>query len=155
MNSTIFRVGGTLLLAAQLLIIDPAGATLGEQADSVSSDQRRLGGYRAAKTTAKGYEVEEIRSDATTVREYVSPDGVVFALAWNGLVHPDLAPLLGSYASEYQQALKKTPRKPGRQALQVTSTRVVVEKWGHMRNLQGRAYAPSLVPPGVNVNEIK
>ena len=33
--------------------------------------------------------------------------------------------------------------------------RVVVEKWGHMRNLQGRAYAPALLPPGVSSDEIR
>jgi hypothetical protein len=32
---------------------------------------------------------------------------------------------------------------------------VVVEKWGHMRNLQGRAYAPALMPQGVSVDEIR
>jgi len=37
----------------------------------------------------------------------------------------------------------------------VRTDRVVVEKWGNMRNLQGRAYAPALIPPGVSIDEIK
>ena len=155
MNSLIFRIGIVVLLAAQLAGVDPADATLGEPAASVDTDLLRLGGYRAAKTASSGYEIEEIRSDATTVREFISPEGVVFALAWNGLVHPNLTPLLGTYATDYQQALKDTPRTPGRKSLQVSSPRVVVEKWGHMRNLQGRAYAPDLLPPGVTIHEIK
>jgi hypothetical protein len=58
---------------------------------------------------------------------------------------------LGSYASEYQAALKKVQRKPGSKRRQVVKTdRVVVEKWGHMRNLQGRAYAPALLPSGLS-----
>ena len=129
-------------------------ATLGETADSVESDRKALSAVQRAATARNGYTVHEVRSDANTVREYVSSSGVVFAIAWNGLSHPDLAPLLGAYAGEYQQALRQTPRKPGRKSLQVKSNRVVVEKWGHMRDLHGRAYVPACIPSGVSVDEI-
>ena len=89
------------------------------------------------------------------MREYVSPSGVVFGIAWSGLVPPDLTQLLGSYAPEYQEALQQTPRQKGSRHLRVETPGVIVEKWGHMRNLQGRAYAPALIPPGVSVDEIK
>jgi len=47
-------------------------------------------------------------------------------------------------------------RKPGlRRHFVVRTDRVVVEKWGHVRNLQGRAYPPALIPLGVSVDEIK
>lgn len=130
-------------------------ATLGEFADSVESDRNALSAVRRAATVRTGYAIEEVRSDSIVVREYVSSSGVVFGIAWNGLIHPDLMPLLGSYAGEYQEALRQTPRNPGRRRLQVKTNRVVVEKWGHMRNLQGRAYVPALIPPGVSVDEIK
>jgi Protein of unknown function (DUF2844) len=131
-----------------------ARATLGESADSIEADRRVLSAVRAATTIHSGYTVHEV-SDATTVREYVSPTGIVFGVAWNGLVHPDLTLLLGAYATEYHEALRQTPREKGVRRLQVKSNRVVVEKWGHRRNLQGRAYAPDLIPPGVSVDEIK
>ena len=132
-----------------------AQAALGESADSVESDRTALSAVRRAATARDAYTIQEIKSDAATVREYVSSSGVVFAVAWNGLSHPDLTPLLGSYAGEYREALRQTPRKPGRRHLQVKAERVVVEKWGHMRNLQGRAYVPALIPQGVSVDEIK
>jgi hypothetical protein len=132
-----------------------AHATLGEPADSIEADRNALSAIRHVAVVRKDYTVQEVGADSTVVREYVSPSGVVFGIAWNGLVHPDLTQLLGSYAGEYQEALQQTPRKPGRRRLQVKTDRVVVEKWGHMRNLQGRAYAPALVPPGVSVDEIK
>jgi len=50
---------------------------------------------------------------------------------------------------------EKPSGKPGRRHVQVKTDGVVVEKWGHMRNMQGRAYAPALIPKGVNVDEIK
>jgi len=144
-----------ILLTITLLSSSQTRATLGESADSVASDQKSLSAVRRATTIRHGYTVQEITSDPTTVREYVAPSGVVFGIAWNGLVYPDLTPLLGTYASEYQEALRRTPRNPGRRSLQIRTNRIVVEKWGHMRNLQGRAYLPGLVPLGVSINEIK
>jgi hypothetical protein len=131
-------------------------ATLGEPEDSVVADQKALSAVKCATTIRPNYTVHEFKSDGTVVREYVSPSGIVFGIAWNGLTHPDLKPLLGSYAGEYEAALQRTPPKPGISRNEILKTdRVVVEKWGQMRNLQGRAYAPALIPPGVSTDEIK
>ncbi len=130
-------------------------ATLGESAGSVESDMRTLSARRFATTSRNGYTVQEISYDSVKVREYVSSSGIVFGIAWNGFVHPDLTKLLGSYAEEYHAALRQMPRKHGQRPLEVKTNKVVVQQWGHMRNLQGRAYAPALIPPGVSVDEIK
>ncbi|MGC9977131.1 MAG: DUF2844 domain-containing protein [Thermodesulfovibrionales bacterium] len=130
-------------------------ATLGGSIESVDSDGKALSAARRAATVRNGYSVREINSDSVAVREYVSPSGVVFGIAWNGLIHPDLAQLLGSYAGAYQEALQRTPREPDRRRLRVKTDQIVVEKWGHMRNLQGRAYAPALIPKGVSIDEIR
>jgi hypothetical protein len=141
-------------LAAAFATAPKVQATLGESADSVDLDRKALSAVRRVTTVRNGYTVHVIESDSAIVREYVSSSGVVFGIAWNGMIHPDLTQLLGSYAGEYREALQQTPRKPGRRRLQVMTNRVVVQKWGHMRNLQGRAYAPALIPPGVNIDEI-
>ena len=146
---------GLGLVAATIVSAQQARATLGETADSLATDRKALSAVRRSTTARTGYTVEEIESDSTIVREYAALSGVVFGIAWNGLVHPDLAPLLGSYEDEYSQALRQAPRKKGRRRLQVKTERVIVEKWGHMRNLQGRAYVPALLPAGVSVDEIK
>lgn len=143
------------LVAAVLASAEPLWAALGEPADSVARDRRAMSAARGASTAHTGYTVQEIVSDSVTVREYISPSGIVFAVAWNGYIHPDLTPLLGSYAGEYNDAKRKTPRKPGRRHVQIKTDRVIVEKWGHMRNLQGRAYVEALIPQGVSVDEIK
>jgi Protein of unknown function (DUF2844) len=149
-----------LCLAAALLGSMVAGtrnarATLGEPADSTGADRKALSAVRGPTTSGAGYTVQEMRTDAYTVREYVSPSGIVFGIAWNGLAYPDLTPLLGSFAGTYEDALRRTDRAPGRRRLAVRAGRVVVEKWGHMRNLQGRAYVPDLIPEGVTVDEIR
>jgi len=143
------------LLAATLGTAQTVHATLGESADSVMTDRKALSAVQAVTTTHNAYTVQEISSQTVAVREYISPSGMVFGIAWNGLTHPDLTLLLGSYVGEYQKSLRQSPRKPGRKFSQIKTDRIVVEKWGHMRNLHGRAYDPSLIPPGVNVDEIK
>ena len=130
-------------------------ATLGESVESISSDGKVLSAMQRSTTVLNGYTVHEIESASTIVREYVSTSGMVFGIAWKGLIHPDLTQLLGSYSGEYQEALRQTQRIKGSRRLQVKTSGVVVEKWGHMRNLQGRAYVLSLIPPGVSVDEIK
>jgi hypothetical protein len=144
-----------ILSVSILMIAQKAQAALGESAESITKGSKELSASRRATTTRNRYTVQEIVSDSNTVREYVSPSGMVFAIAWNGLTHPDLTQLLGSYVGEYQQALRQTKRAPGQRQFQLKANNVVVEKWGHMRNLQGRAYAPALIPQGVSVDEIR
>jgi hypothetical protein len=154
-----YRIRGRLAclgLAASFLVLARQGeAALGGSAASVASDRTALSAVHRATTTRSAYTVQEFQSDSSTVREYVSASGVVFAVVWNGRTHPDLTTLLGSYSGEYQAALQQTARKRGLRRQQVQSDGVIVEKWGHMRNLQGRAYAPALVPTGVTIDEIK
>ncbi len=142
-------------LSGIFVATERAHAILGESADSIKSDRTALSAVRHSTTTRDGYTVQEIVSPSAVVREYISPSGIVFGIAWNGLVHPDLTQLLGSYAGEYQKALRQTSRKPGQRRLKVAADGIVVEKWGHMRDLRGRAYAPDLIPSEVSLDEIR
>jgi Protein of unknown function (DUF2844) len=146
---------GLYFVAIILATVQRAQATLGESAISVESDRKAFAAVQNITQTRKGYTVQELNSEANNVREFISSTGVVFAVAWNGQSHPDLTSLLGTYVGEYQQALRQNPRHFGKRHFQVKTDRIIVEKWGHMRNMQGRAYIPALVPPGVNINEIK
>ncbi len=144
-----------LITSCLILMARPARAALGEAAASVDDDRKTLAASRGDTSEHGLYTVETMTSGSGSLREYVSASGVVFAIAWNGVAHPDLRPILGSYGSEYESALARTPRRPGRRHQQVTTERLVVQRWGHMRDLHGRAYAPTLVPAGVGVDEIK
>lgn len=143
------------VMAACFAVPPHSLATLGESASSVAKDRQALSAVHKATTSKGSYTVQEEVSDATTVREYLDASGTVFAVAWNGRVHPDLTQLLGSYALEFHATKKTLPRKHGQRRLLVKGDNIVVETWGHMRNLQGRAYVPALLPSGINVNDIK
>jgi hypothetical protein len=156
MRNVFCRLLLCLVFSVAVFITAPsARATLGGSADSVESDRRALFSLRGGTMAYNAYSVEEIDYGGTVVREYVSPGGIVFAISWNGIRHPDLTVLLGSYAARYKESLQKNPYQPGVRHFSLKADGVVVEKWGHVRNLKGRAYAPDLIPHGVSLDEIK
>lgn len=144
-----------VLVATAIAIPRAATAALGEPAASLAVDRKALRAVSRGTTDLGRYSVEEIESGSSMIREYLTPDGIVFAIAWQGRAHPDLRLLLGTYSDEYHAAVERTPRLPGSRRLEVKTDRIVVEKWGHMRSLRGRAWAPALLPPGVTVDEIR
>ncbi len=145
-----------LALSASLLGAAPAAwAALGQPSSSIAGDGKELAAARRASTAQNGYTVEELVSGSAVVREYVAPGDVVFAVTWRGTSEPSLSSLLGTYAGEYAAQLAQTPHGRGRRSQRVSTDHVVVERWGHMRKLQGRAYVPALVPPRVNVDELQ
>jgi hypothetical protein len=144
-----------LLPLLLLAVATPALAALGGTADTVETDRRALAASRLPATAEAGFRVEELELGGTRVREYLTPQGVVFGVAWEGLIHPDLGTLLGSYASIWREADRRTPRAPGRRGRTVVAPHLVVETWGHMRHLQGRAYDPDLLPAGVTPDAIR
>ena len=131
----------------------PALAALGEDVSSVGADLARMkGALRVTSTSA--YTVHEITSaDGTVVREYLSPQGMVFALSWHGPFMPDLRQVLGSYYGEYEQAAS-APHY-GHRHLAVEEPGLVVQSSGRLRAFSGRAWVPGMVPADFSVDEIK
>jgi Protein of unknown function (DUF2844) len=144
---------GIGILVCAALCPRAAYAVLGAPADSVTADQARMEGHLAS-SKGPNFTVEQIStSSGTVVNEYVAPTGTVFAISWRGPRPPDLSQLFGSYFAEYQAAAAQA--RPQRRQLEVTTGSVVVEATGHMRDLRGRAYVPSLIPAGVTADEIQ
>ena len=138
------------LLAAVSIVLLGATSTwavLGKPVASVVADQRRLRG-ELRSSTGDGFSVHEISAaDGTVVREYVSPTGDVFAVAWQGPTHPNLVELLGDYFPAFQRASQAPRHRRG--ALAVRTDHLVIEMGGHMRAFHGRAYLPDRLPAAV------
>lgn len=112
----------------------------------------------AAKAQQRPDQFQTYRSqldNGCVVLEYASNAGVVFALSWRGPVLPDLASLLGEYFPVFKQEAEKI-RLTGRRGSSLTIDRVglIVRSNGRMRNFFGYAYAPELVPPGVEIKNV-
>lgn len=102
------------------------------------------------------YTRHEVQLDSgTTVWEFATPAGVVFAVQWRGPVLPDLSSLLGDYFKTFHQETAQA-RTLGRHGSPVNIERhdLVIRSNGRMRNFFGHAYAPDLVPAGVVVADV-
>ena len=136
--------------------VSPVWAGLGNSAADLVRDRQALGQATLKSTSSHAlYTVSELESDGTTIREYISNDGVVFAVTWQGLRHPDLSVLLGSYYSSYQSAKAKKIRNAGHQPSEVQSQSLTVRHAGHMRDLRGKAFVSDLIPAGVDVEDLQ
>jgi hypothetical protein len=142
------------LLAPQML--PSARAALGQPEATVEHDRAALNGQLQRGAMA-GYSIDTITVAGLEVKEYVSPDGVVFAVVWEGTGVPNLPLLLGDHYEEYREGLESARnRKPRvKEPFRMKSDRLVVEQAGNSRSLWGRAYLPTHIPPGVRPEEIR
>jgi hypothetical protein len=129
---------------------------LGGDAASVQADQVQLQGTLQSTSTV-AYTVQEIQcANGAVVREYVSPQGKVFGIAWHGAWPPDMRQLLGSYFDQFMQASKAQPAgRTERRAVTIRQPGLVVQMAGHPRSFTGRAYLPDQMPSSVTAEAIR
>jgi hypothetical protein len=157
-------VAGTMAALAVLMIAfgSSAFAALGGDESSVQNDgvQMKAAKPPAVLQTTQNYTVHEITTPyRTVVREYVSPAGKVFGVAWRGPFMPSLQQIFGSYYQEFAQAstaARDAQVMHSRGApVRIDQPDLVVRSGGHVRAYVGWAYVPSLVPQGVDPESIK
>jgi len=105
---------------------------------------------------SRGYTLHELRSaTGTTVLEYESSSGTVFAVVWKGPFPPNLKQLLGSQFEQYQEAMKNLSGHAGNGPKTIQLPNLVVQLAGHMRDYSGRAYIHDKVPAGTSLESIR
>ena len=152
------RLSSIVLLASiavvMLALSSSASATLGENSTSIEVDRASMKASLRMLPAAK-YTVHEIQTPSgTTLREFVSPAGTVFAVAWQGPLMPDLRQALGRYFDRYVEAAANG-KHAGQRHLAISEPGLVVQSNGRMRSFSGRAYVPQLLPLSVTVEEIR
>lgn len=177
---------GTLFCAQRLLLVVlvPAlsFASLGGDLNSVLSDQIKFQGSERV-TQMGSYEIHEIQmqaaqaatqagaqtgtqpevknntspgTNATVVREYVSPAGLVFAVTWHGPFLPNMRQLLGSHFQQFADAVKQqSSSRPGRHPLQVVQPEFAVQLTGNPHSHAGKVYLPGMLPAGLQPQAIQ
>jgi hypothetical protein len=151
-------VAAGLFLWSLLLPIG-ASAALGGDVTSVEADQQQMKAKRAVQANEK-YSVHEITTPyGTVVREYVSPDGRVFGVAWRGPFLPNFQQILGDYYGKYlqgaQDARAAQSRRSRNASLTVEQPELVMYSGGHVRAYAGHAYVQGMIPQGVDAKEIR
>jgi Protein of unknown function (DUF2844) len=141
---------GSVALSAtltELLPVTNACAALGGTMATTSGEANA-----APVTLLNGAVQMRSRVDAggTTVNEYASSTGQIFAYSWQGPTMPDLPALLGAYNASYRAgAAEGFAATQDLHASRVARSDVVVESGGQMRSYVGRAWLPGALPAGV------
>ena len=137
-------------------LLPPLWAALGQPESTVERDRAMMKGQRH-RGSGTGFSIERITVAGMEIKEYVSSDGVVFAVVWEGTGVPDLKLLLGEYYEEYREGLStaRNRRPRVKEPFRMKSDRLVVERAGHSRSLWGRAYLPTHLPPGITPKDIR
>jgi hypothetical protein len=152
------RLLGLFAFAAATFVLPaPASATLGQSESSVTDDRVRMQAALVRIVRNDAFTVHEVQAaSGTTVREYVSSTGTVFAVAWQGPWMPDLRQVLGTYFDDYQRA-RQTPsgQRRARGSITVDLPDLMVQISGHPRAFSGRAYVPRLMPLQVKAESIR
>jgi hypothetical protein len=142
-----------LLMVATLTLSPAAYAALGDSADSVIRDMVRLNGTDAVTQTSS-YDLHEITAQSgTKVREYVSHQGAVFALSWEGRSTPDVQQLLGDSYPAYAAAV--LAHRGGHHMVSVDTPDLVASVLMVQRRAVGHVQLPALIPAGVAVADLR
>jgi hypothetical protein len=159
-----FCTGRALPLALLLAVVSSqALATLGQApsadlatAGSVSAASGPAAKALAGATASSLYTRHEVLlENGSTIAEYANPAGQVFALTWRGPVLPDLNALLGNYFKTFSQETDRLRQSGKRSAsVAVNLDGLVLQSSGRMRNFQGFAYAPALIPAQLNIHDL-
>lgn len=148
-NSRAFSL--QLVTALAVLAFVPASqAALGGDVSALAGEQRTFGASFVVGKSSR-FLVHSLTTPAGVhVRQYVGASGLVFAVAWDGPVLPDLETLLGSSYSAYAEAQRQRGR-----GVRVQTPALVVESAGMMRAFFGKALLPERVPDGVSARDIQ
>lgn len=142
------------LAAGAFGISAAAHAALGGTVESVHADKSAMRAKAQVMPGARTYSVHEIQlPSSTVVREYVSTEGKVFAIAWEGPSLPDIRQLLGAYFDRFASAMQGK-RRAQRHAV-VSQPDLVVQSHGRMGAFSGRAYLPEALPQGVSPDTVR
>src|SRR4029077_1745553 len=118
-------------------------AVLGQPEASVTTDVLQLKTEDHVQTSQR-YRVHELaNANGPTIREYVTPQGVVFGVAWQGRATPDMNQLLGTYIRNLQTATAAQTQVRHLRGLTVKTGDFVYSNFCRLRTCTGSAYVPS------------
>jgi hypothetical protein len=133
----------------------PARAGLGQPEASVTSDQLHMKSEHRVQDF-QAYKVHELaNTEGAVVREYVSPEGTVFGISWQGRSTPDMNQLLGNYVNNFQTATRDQTQIRQRRGITIKTNDFVYTNFCRMGVCSGSAYAPRLLPNNVSAEVMR
>jgi len=145
---------GLFCVLVCLLTAPSVQAALGQDRASILVDHKVMGANEPTVSQGVGYQIHEMQHPSgTIVREFVSPQGQVFAVNWSGRVPTNLQQLLGPH---YEQFTKSALVRTGsHHMLRINQPDLVLTNVQYLRHYEGQAYIPAMVPTGVDTSQLK
>ena len=144
-GAPVAKASGSLVIRAATLQSvagsAPASSTAGNQPAS------------AVTATAPYTMRQSVDANGVTIREYLLPANVVFAVTWQGPIRPNMRALLGSYFTNYVAAGQTGVRGSG--PLIEGNDDFRIESAGRLGNFSGMAWLPRLLPAGVRPGDLE
>lgn len=151
----VFVSGVFLGEVAQAAGLGDSVATVSSYAKvTASNDNLKI----SAKTSSLGatYSVRETTDDLRKLKEFVTGDGVIFAISWEGVGAPNFSEIFGKYYDDFKKERDSSLRqRKNRKALSLKTSDIVVNSFGQGAFMSGSAYVTSLFPPGLAPEDLK
>jgi hypothetical protein len=131
-------------------------AALGEGENSIGLERMQMRARHQVSSAAQ-YSLHALTdSQGGVVRQYVNRQGRVFAVQWISPIYPDLGTLLGADHAAYRRAgALQAQSGPGLQRqLRHSGPDLVIQSQTHLNIFRGYAYKPSLLPVGLDVQQL-
>ena len=144
-------LGGPPVTGASMpLMLRAATPQSASASASASASSQPAGGL----VSAAPYSVRQsVDANGVTIREYLLPANVVFAVTWQGPIRPNMRALLCSYFTNYVAAGQTGVRGSG--PLIEGNDDFRIESAGRLGNFSGMAWLPRLLPAGVRPGDLE
>jgi len=148
---------GAMAGAAGVIAALPAEAALGGSMSSVEQDRAHMSASLLTTTSATHSVHSLTLANGDLVREFMNPDGSVFAVAWKGPSRPDLRQLLGDRFAVLQADNTGGVHRGGHGRVPMTVNRsdFVLRAGGHSGAFWGLAYLPGQTPAAFSAKELR
>lgn len=137
------------MILGALLLPCASRAELGGNVASILSGQKEFNSQLSSAQQNGVNVYTQTLPSGIVLQEYLSSNGVIFAVTWSGPSLPNLQVLLGGYFKDYLVAIKES-----RRSVYLSNENIVIQSSGMMGAFQGFAFLPKQAPAGFTPNNL-
>ena len=137
------------MILGALLLPCASRAELGGNIASILSEQKEFNSQLSSAQQNGVNVYTQTLPSGIVLQEYLSSNGVIFAVTWSGPSLPNLQVLLGGYFKDYLVAIKES-----RRSVYLSNENIVIQSSGMMGAFQGFAFLPKQAPAGFTPNNL-
>jgi hypothetical protein len=137
------------MILGALLLPCASRAELGGDVASILNEQKQFNSQLSSAQQNGVNVYTQTLPSGIALQEYLSSNGVIFAVTWSGPYLPNLQVLLGGYFKDYLVAIKES-----RRSVYLSNENIIIQSSGMMGAFQGFAFLPKQAPVGFTSNNL-